>query len=307
MNRRARVTTVASLVLVTSMALSVVALRAVDSARGESTIQDVLYIPSANTVKRLSLGYDGLMADIYWTRVVQYFGGRHHTKSKEYQLLEPLLNITTTLDPHLIVAYEFGSIFLSQQPPEGAGSPQAAAELVKRGIQQNPTQWRLYYHLGFIYWQELHDPKSASEAFLKGSEVPGAAIWMKVMAAALAQHADDTKTARYLWTNIYENTDDRQIKANAVKRLAALRVDEDVTFLQRYIERYRQQFGYYPANLQELHEAGWLRRIPLDPLGYPYRIRDGRIIVAHPQELPFITKGLPAGQQASDSLGPPSK
>src|SRR5262245_23060421 len=131
MNRRNQVTMVASLALVTSTVLSVFALRAIDNARGESTIQDVLYIPSANTVRRLALGYDGLMANIYWTRVVQYFGGKHHTKSKEYQLLEPLLNITTTLDPHLIVAYEFGSIFLSQKPPEGAGNPQAAVELVK--------------------------------------------------------------------------------------------------------------------------------------------------------------------------------
>ena len=26
----------------------------------------------------MSLGYDGLLADIYWTRAVQYFGGKHH-------------------------------------------------------------------------------------------------------------------------------------------------------------------------------------------------------------------------------------
>ncbi len=295
-----RVTVTAMLVLVTSMALSVLTLRSVDRVRGESTLQEVLYIPSASTLKHLSLGYDGLLADLYWTRVVQYFGGKHHIKAKQYELLKPLLQITTTLDPHLTVAYEFGSVFLAQQPPEGAGDPLAAAELVKRGIEQNPSYWRLYYSLGFIYWQELHDAKSASEAFLKGSQVPGAQVWMKVMAAALAQHADDHQTARFLWTNIYENSTDNLLKQNAVKRLAALRVDEDVTFLQSYIERYKQQFGHYPANLQELQAAGWVRRLPVDPLGNPYQIRDGRIEVEHPDELPFITKGLPPGREASD-------
>jgi hypothetical protein len=297
----------AGTVLVASLALSVITLQAVDRIRGEATLEEVLYIPSANTVKRLSLGYDGLMADLYWTRAVQYFGGKHNARSKQYQLLKPLLQITTTLDPHLVVAYEFGSIFLSQKPPEGAGDPKAAAELVQKGIQENPSQWRLYYSLGFIEWQELHDPKAASEAFLKGSEVPGALVWMRVMAAKLAQESDSPDTARYLWTNIYANSQDKMLKENAVKHLAALRVDDDVTFLQNYVERYRQQYGHYPASLQELQGAGWIRRVPHDPLGYPYLIHDGRIEVSHPDELPFISKGLPPGYQASEMPDSPSK
>jgi hypothetical protein len=278
----------------------------VDQVRGEATLEEVLYIPSAQTLKRMSLGYDGLMADLYWTRAVQYFGGKHRTRSNQFQLLKPLLNITTSLDPHLIVAYQFGSIFLAQDPPEGAGDPQAAAELIKKGIKENPSEWRLYYDLGFIDWQQLHDTKAASEAFLKGSELPGAMIWMKVMAARLSQDADNPETARYLWTNIYENSDDKMLKQNALKHLAALRVDQDVTFLQSYVERYREQYGHYPAHLQELQEAGWVRRIPLDPLGYPYVIRDGRIEVSRPDDLPFITKGLPPGHQASERLKSPS-
>jgi hypothetical protein len=307
MSRKNKVSAIAAMFLAAGLALSVVTLRAVDRLRGESPLADVLYIPSATTLKRLSLGYDGLMADLYWTRVVQYFGGKHHAHSKEYQLLKPLLQITTTLDPHLAVAYEFGSIFLSQNPPEGAGDPKAAAELVEYGIRQNPSDWRLYYSLGFIYWQELNDPKAAAEAFLKGSQIPGSQVWMKVMAAQLAQHADDPQSARYLWTNIYESSEDKLLKQNALKRLAALRVDEDVTFLQNYVERYRQQFGHYPASLQELQSAGWLRRIPLDPLGYPYQLRNGRVEVAHPDELPFIAKGLPPGYEASGMPKSPSK
>ncbi len=33
--------------------------------------RDVLNISSAQVLKKMSLGYDGLLADIYWTRVVQ--------------------------------------------------------------------------------------------------------------------------------------------------------------------------------------------------------------------------------------------
>ena len=48
-------------------------------------------------LKRLSLGYEGLLADIYWTRAVQYFGSQHVHKSEDYRLLYPLLDLTATL------------------------------------------------------------------------------------------------------------------------------------------------------------------------------------------------------------------
>ena len=67
-------------------------------------------------MKRLSLGYDGLLADIYWTRAVQYFGTRHQQQRAQLQsLLAPLLEITTTLDPQLLVAYQFGANFLRSE------------------------------------------------------------------------------------------------------------------------------------------------------------------------------------------------
>ena len=123
----------------------------------------------------MSLGYSGLLADIYWTRVVQYFGTKHRANAKQYLILEPLLEMTTTLDPKLLPAYEFGSVFLAQKPPEGAGNPLAAARLVEKGIRENPQAWRLYYDLGYIYWLELKDPAEGSRrlrARLKDSGRP---------------------------------------------------------------------------------------------------------------------------------------
>ena len=84
--------------------------------------EQLLYLSSGEWVKRLSLGYDGLMACIYWTRAVQHFG-RQRLGEKEYKLLYPLLDITTTLDPQLILAYRFGAIFLTEKPPGGPGRP----------------------------------------------------------------------------------------------------------------------------------------------------------------------------------------
>ena len=157
-----RVTTAAAVLLFCSMAVSVLLVQQVDQLRTGSSLQEVLYVSSPKLLKRLSLGYDGLLADVYWTRTVQYYGGMHHAGGGNYESLSPLLNITTQLDPHLIPAYEFGGTFLSAKPPQGAGMPQRAIELVEYGIRNNPDDWHLYYDLGFIYYMDLKDYPGAT-------------------------------------------------------------------------------------------------------------------------------------------------
>ena len=95
---------------------------------------DSLYITSGETVRRLTAGYSTLVADLYWIRAVQYYGGIKLQVDKaratdqalppgtsDYALLYPLLDLTTTLDPKFNIAYRFGSIFLAEPYPGGAG------------------------------------------------------------------------------------------------------------------------------------------------------------------------------------------
>lgn len=286
--------------LVVCLGASIVLLRRIDAVRGNAALQEVLYIPSPKTLKRLSMGYDGLLADIYWTRAVQYFGGKHHERSTEYQLLAPLLDITTTLDPHLIVAYEFGSTFLAQKPPEGAGEPDRAIALVQEGIRQNPREWRLFYDLGFLQYSEKHDYLAAARAFAAGSQVPGAHVSMRILAAAMAQHGGDEATARLIWATTYETATDQMIRANALKHLRALRVDDDVQHLRRIIDDYSRRNRQPPPSWLELVRQRFLAGIPVDPLGHPYKLLPGgRVEVQNPEDFPFIRFGLPSGEQPS--------
>jgi tetratricopeptide (TPR) repeat protein len=296
MNRSRQVTITATLLLIACLAGSVFFLWRIDQMRSEATLDDVLYITSPKAVKRLSLGYDGLLADIYWTRAVQYFGGRHVAGANHYRLLAPLLEITTTLDPHLVVAYQFGANFLSPKPPNGAGMPEKAIQLVEYGIQNNPNDWKLYYELGFIYYMDVKDYAKAADAFERGSQVPNAHPFLKVMAAQMAQHAGDTQMARALWTTTYQSTQDRQIRGNALAHLRALQVADEVSALEGLVAQYNQVTGRTPASLSELVAANYLKFVPLDPAGHPYKLVSGdRVEVEVPDDIPFIEKGAPPG------------
>ena len=291
-----RVNCAAFTVLVLSLAGSLATLRAIDGQRRDATLQESLYIRSTTALRRMSLGYTGLLADIYWTRAVQYFGSRFHDNAQDFSLLAPLLEITTQLDPQLIPAYQLGANFLAPKPPNGAGRPDKALALMEYGVQHNPDQWRLYYNLGFLYYTEFKDYAGAASAFAQGGKLTVTSPYMPILAARMAQHAGEYDTARMLWFTTYQNTKQPDIRQNAIEHLQAVRVDEDVTNLEALVERYRQRSGKPPASMHDLERAGFIHGTPVDPTGRPYKLMpDGRIEVDDPQRILFITKGLPPG------------
>jgi hypothetical protein len=298
MSRSQRVTVIFSVFLAGSFIGSVLLLRRVDKVRTGATLEEVLYISSPQALKRLSLGYDGLLADIYWTRAVQYFGNKHHDGAQRFDLLAPLLEITTALDPQLLVAYEYGANFLAPQPPNGAGMPERAIALEEFGIRNNPDTWQLYYNDGFIHYMELKDYAGAADAFARGAKVPNAHPFLAVLAGKMAQHAGDVRMARMMWSTSYQTTKDVSIRANAAAHLRALQVDEDVNNLETLTARYQQQTGRFPSNFSELEAAGMLRGSPRDPLGQTYKLTaDGKVELRNPDDFPFIEKGMPPGYE----------
>jgi len=220
----------------------------------------------------MSLGYEGLLADLYWTRVVQYFGGKRLEHSSEFKLLGSLLQITTDLDPHLIIAYRFGSIFLADKPPRGAGQPWEALALLHRGIVANPDYWRLWEDVGFVYYWDLKDYPAAARAFQAGSERPGAMEWMQALAAKVSAQGGELATSRFLWSEIARQAGNEQIKKNAEDHLMALQATEEIAKLAQLVALYNSRQERPARSFQALVAAGYLRALPRDPSGRPYLI-----------------------------------
>jgi len=253
--------------------------------------QDDLTLRSGKMLKDISLEFAPLTADVYWTRVVQYYGEKAARRERNVELLWPMLDITTTLDPNLIVAYRFGATFLAERPPRGAGRPDQAIALLERGIQANPENWQLHGDLGFIYYFEVKDYAKSSEAFLEGSKIPGAMIWMKIMAAKIAAEGESLATSVFLWNEVYTTTTDPQIKKNAEKHLRLLKVEQDCKVIDGRGDEYEKRFGHRPLHMSELVQAGLLRGEPVDPLGYPYELSpEGKAQLS--QESPLLEEQL---------------
>jgi tetratricopeptide (TPR) repeat protein len=246
---------------------------------GPSLGEETLYFTSGQKIKKMSLGLDALTADVYWIRTVQYFGNKiiesgqpltaSSTKNIRMELLAPLLNVITDLDPHHIPAYRFGAIFLPERDMA------AAVALLEKGIQENPSQWRLYQDLGYIYWQ-AKDYEKAAEAYDRGSRIDGAAWWMSDIAGFMRIKGGSREAARAIYEK-YLESDDQKIREQATSRLKQLMALDELDVINALLERYRQETGRCPENLgifaARLRNAGLPLNehvLPVDPDGFAF-------------------------------------
>lgn len=242
-----------------------------------------LTLRSPSVMKKLSLEYAPLMAAIYWTRVVQYYGLKHQMHDQNLDLLWPLLDITTTLDPHLIVAYRFGSTFLSDAPPRGAGKPDQAVALLERGMQANPDYWRFYQDLGNVYYFDKKDYLKASQTFEAGGKFPGTPPFLKIMAAKIAAEGESLETSYALWMDIYQTATNEDVRKNAEEHLRLVKAEMDLREIDRMADQFEQKARHRATNISDLVEAGLIPGPPRDPDGFPYVIGENGKAEIHPQ------------------------
>jgi tetratricopeptide (TPR) repeat protein len=244
----------------------------------------LMYVTSGRVAEKLALSYDALLADTYWIRALQQFGGDRLEKGQRtrYELLYPMLDVTTSLDPRFVVAYRFGAIFLSEPQPGGAGRPDLAIELLKKGIAAMPEKWDYYHDIGFIYYWNLHDYAHAAEWFDRGGNVKGAPWWLKTYAGVMLARGGNRQASRAMWQNLRQTTDSDWVRNNADLRLVQLDALDQIDALSRMRDEFSQQHGRLPGSWADLIRARLLRGVPVDPSGAAYVLdpATGRIDVS---------------------------
>lgn len=246
--------------------------------------EEKLYL-AGQTVRRLSLGFNGLVADWYWMRALQYVGSKVLNIPKHLQLdnlgqldlrlLAPLLDTATTLDPQFMEPYQYAAIVLPEV------DMQEAIRITKKGIAANPGAWRLYQHLGYIYWQQGNF-QVAGETYGQGAKLPGAPRWMEAMKARMATEGGSRDLAREIYTRMYEESGDSKVKEMAERRLMQLDSLDQREAIRRILTLHQSKAGRCPSSWREIEPVLRSLRLPmdstgapLDPAGTPYVLVNG--------------------------------
>jgi hypothetical protein len=235
---------------------------------------NLLYVRSPEFLKRAALSYDSLLADAYWIRAVQHYGGTRLAEGthKQYDLLYPLLDLTTSLDPNFDIAYRFGAIFLAEEQPGGAGRPDQAIALLQKGLRAQPGNWRFAEDIGFTYYWWIRDYPTAASWFRRGADMPGAPEWLMPLAAVTLARGGSRSSSRTLWTQVRDTVDAESLKEQAQFRLTQLDAMDQIDALEKATAAFRARSGSLPQSWADLVRARILRGIPIDPAGVPYEL-----------------------------------
>ena len=235
---------------------------------------NLLYVRSPEFMKRAALSYDALAADVYWVRAIQHYGRTKLSteESKQYDLLYPLLDLTTSLDPYFDIAYRFGAIFLAERHPAGAGRPDLAIALLKKGLMAQPEKWQFAMDIGYVHYFWLQDYHGAADWFRRASEIPGSAVWLAPLAAVTLAQGGNRQSSRLLWQEVVKTSELDWLKQQGRFRLAQLDALDQIEALSRVVSAYRERAGRTPASWLDLVNAGMLRGIPVDPERTPYAL-----------------------------------
>ena len=239
-------------------------------------------------LKGYSLGADGMLADWYWMRSLQYIGDKivRHGLDKlniedltplNPRLLYPMLDNATTLDPKLIAAYSYGATILP-----AIDSEQAIA-LTEKGIANNPDQWRLYQYLGYIHWR-LKNYEKAAEVYEKGATIPGSPPFFRMMAAKMKSDSGSRDTARQMYKQMVAESNDQQTKAVAELRVQQLDSWDEIDAVNAVLREQNVKAGKCPENIKSIFP--YLRTVRL-PEDRQFQVdRDGRL--ADPSGVPYV-------------------
>lgn len=240
-------------------------------------------------LKGYALGFEGLIADWYWMNSLQYIGNKilknpdakislDNLTALNPKLLYPYLDNATTLDPQFIAAYSYGAIVLP------AIDKQQAIKLAEKGIANNADVPILYHYLGYIYWKSK-DYEKASEIYGRGAALQNAPPFMKLMAANMKSDGGSRSTARAIYTQMYNEADDEQIKHSAKMRLLMNDSLDEQDAIRAALKTFQQRTGRCANNWSELIPLLKNVKLPddlefhldnannvVDPTGAPYLI-----------------------------------
>ncbi|MEO0096822.1 MAG: hypothetical protein ABIK78_01870 [candidate division WOR-3 bacterium] len=239
----------------------------------ELLLQELMYFPSGKFLKEMAIEYDNLLSDLLWLRAIQYYGF-HLVTDRKFDYLFHIFDIITTLDSRFKGAYHFSSFCLAWD----AQKPDSAIYLLKKAILYSPFHWQHYFDIGFVNYMIIKDYEEAGYYFYLAAQLPETWRISERWAAFSFGKSPKKDFAEILWQDIYNSTDNEQLKKIAKRGLKVLKREKDLEYLQKALDKFIQDKKKEPTSLLELYKEGYIDSIPKEPFGYYYKIKNGKII-----------------------------
>ncbi len=231
---------------------------------------DVGPLPDGKALRVLSLGFERLVADLFWLRTVHYIGDPA-SEAAGYPAADRLAELVTDIDPYFTTAYVHMNSVLSTL----RDTPDDAIVLLAKGLRYNDWYWRLYFLQGFNYFFGRNDYRNAAD-HLREATRRGGPRYLPLLVSRLYNEAGSPDTAIAFIEARLRGVESPKVREDLEKRLRDLFIARDLGRINAAIEQFEAARGGPPPDVHSLVREGYLPEEPLDPEGNRYRIRDGR-------------------------------
>ncbi len=229
--------------------------------------EEPIYLPRAELLRPLSLGYHNVLADILWFRAISYFG-KHYRSDRTYPWLAHICDLVTDLDPRAEHVYRFAGLIL----PWEAGDIDGGIRILEKGVREIPDSWGLTYYLGFTYFFFKNDLPTAAEHLQRAATLPGAHAGVARLATILTTESAGPATTMAFLRDLQEHVDSNQVRTVLERNMRETAAAAALGRLNGAIDAYRAEVGSPPQSLQQVVSAGYLNSIPADPFGGSFEI-----------------------------------
>jgi hypothetical protein len=198
-----------------------------------------LRVPSPEHVRLWSLGFDAAVADYYWLRAIGIVGVETGPIEQHGELLADLIDVVTEVDPWVDHPYRFAAVWLTRDRE----MVERANRLLERGISYHPLDWRNRYHLGFNYFFYLDEQLRAADVLEGAVGLEGAPDYLAPLVARLRSKRGGLQVAAAFLVQMVESTEDEYKKAEYLKALDEIQIEERARFLDAARMEYWQRNG----------------------------------------------------------------
>ncbi len=254
---------VAILVLCVAVPWLASAHRHCDAWAPRTSLQDeIAFLPTGEFIKGAALGYDSLLADVFWVRASTLFGTNFGDEDQQwYSWLYHMVDLATDLDPEFRAAYKYGGTMLRVN---GVFVDQSSL-IFQKGMKELPDEWYFPFAIAMNFYLHRDDRALAGDYLTRAAKTGNGPFYLRNLAASMLSDSDRLESAL-----LFLEEERRTVRDEKAQRAVDIKILETrYNIGQRdagaVVAQYRRATGSLPRQPSGVASAGM--QLPPDPLG----------------------------------------
>jgi len=192
------------------------------------------FVPSPSVASAMSFGFNAIIADFHWLQAVQVVGGDEGVDARKARHLGKLVDVVTTLNPHVGHPYRFAAVWLTHDEE----LVREGNRLLERAVQHHPEDWRNYFYLGFNHFFYLFEYPEAAAVLEAAMSLPNSPAYLPRLVARLKSQHADIDIAEVFVRELLRNTADEDAKVGLQVALDEIEIE----YKARHLDRARMAY-----------------------------------------------------------------